>query len=160
VPDWPRIHQERRFGRWSLPLAFFSLLYGVGVRFRLKVYEKGIFRGKSLPGFVLSVGNITAGGTGKTPAVAMLAQWALSEGHRVVILSKGYGGRYKQEVLEVSDGKHVHADSQVAGDEPLLLARAVSGSPVVISKNRYLGGMYAHKNSALTSLSWMTDFNT
>ena len=145
MPDWPRIHQERRFGRWSLPLAFFSLLYGVGVRFRLKAHEKGIFRGKSLPGFVLSVGNITAGGTGKTPAVAMLAQWALSEGHRVAILSKGYGGRYKQEVLEVSDGKHVHADSQVAGDEPLLLARAVSGSPVVISKNRYLGGMYAHK---------------
>ena len=145
MPDWSIIHQERRFGRWSLPLAFFSLLYGVGVRFRLKAYEKGIFRGKSLPGFVLSVGNITAGGTGKTPAVAMLAQWAVGEGHRVAILSKGYGGRYKQKVLEVSDGKHIYADSQVAGDEPFLLARGVSGSPVVISKNRYLAGMYAYK---------------
>ena len=145
MPDWSRIHQERRFGRWTLPLAFFSLLYGVGVRFRLKAYEKGISRGKSLPGFVLSVGNITAGGTGKTPAVAMLAKWALGEGHRVAILSKGYGGRYKGEVLEVSDGKHIYADSQVAGDEPSLLARGVSGSPVVISKNRYLAGMYAHK---------------
>ncbi len=145
MPNWSRIHQKRRFGLWSLPLAFFSILYGVGVRFRLKAYEKRIFRGKSLPGFVVSVGNITAGGTGKTPAVAMLAKWALGEGHRVAILSKGYGGRYKQEVLEVSDGKHIHADSQVAGDEPVLLARGVSGSPVVISKNRYLAGIYAHK---------------
>jgi tetraacyldisaccharide 4'-kinase len=96
MPEWSKIHQERRFGLWSLPLAFFSLLYDVGVRFRLKAYERGIFRGKSLPGFVVSVGNITAGGTGKTPAVAMLARWALNEGHRVAILSKGYGGRYKQ----------------------------------------------------------------
>jgi len=145
VPDWSRIHQERQFGRWTLPLASISLFYGVGVRFRLKAYEKGISRGKSLPGFVISVGNITAGGTGKTPAVAMLAKWALGEGHRVAILSKGYGGRYKEDVLEVSDGKHIYLDSQVAGDEPSLLARGVSGSPVVISKNRYLAGMYAHK---------------
>jgi len=120
-------------------------LYDVGVRFRLKAYEKGIFKGKSLPGFVVSVGNITAGGTGKTPAVAMLARWALNEGHRVAILSKGYGGRYKQEVLEVSDGKRIYADSQVAGDESVLLARGVSGSPVIISKNRYMAGMYAFK---------------
>ena len=145
MPDWSRIHQERRFGRWSLPLAFFSLLYDVGVRFRLKAYQRGMFRRKSLPGFVVSVGNITAGGTGKTPAVAMLAKWALNEGHRAAILSKGYGGRYKQDVLEVSDGKRIYADSRVAGDEPVLLARGISGSPVIISKNRYLAGMYAHK---------------
>jgi len=145
MPDWSRIHQERRFSLWSLPLALCSLLYDVGVRFRLKAYEKGIFKGKSLPGFVVSVGNITAGGTGKTPAVAMLARWALNEGHRVAILSKGYGGRYKQEVLEVSDGKRIYADSQVAGDESVLLARGVSGSPVIISKNRYMAGMYAFK---------------
>lgn len=145
MPDWPRIHREKRFGPWTLPLALFSVLYGLGVRLRLSAYTKGISTGKSLPGFVLSVGNITAGGTGKTPAVAMLAKWALGEGHRVAILSKGYGGRYKQEVLEVSDGEHIYADSQMAGDEPFLLAREVSGSPVVISKNRYLAGMYAHK---------------
>jgi len=145
MPDWSRIHQERRFNLWTLPLALFSVLYGLGVWFRFKAYEKRIFRGKSLPGFVISVGNINTGGTGKTPAVAMLAKWALGEGYRVAILSKGYGGRNKQEVLEVSDGKHIYADSQVAGDEPSLLARGVSGSPVVISKNRYVAGMYAHK---------------
>ena len=145
MPDWSRIHRERRFSLWSLPLALFSFLYDLGVRFRLKAYEKGIFRRKSLPGFVVSVGNITAGGTGKTPAVAMLAKWALNEGHRVAILSKGYGGRYKQEVLEVSDGNRIYADSQTAGDEPVLLARAGSGSPVIISKNRYMAGMYAYE---------------
>ena len=145
MPDWSRIHQKRRFGLWSIPLAFFSLLYNVGVWFRLKAYEKGILRGKSLPGFAVSVGNITTGGTGKTPAVAMLAEWAIGEGHRVAILSKGYGGRYKQEILEVSDGKHIYADSQIAGDEPVLLARKGGGSPVIISENRYLAGMYAYK---------------
>jgi len=145
MPDWSRIHREKRFGPWTLPLALFSVLYGLGVRVRLSAYTKGISTRKSLPGFVISVGNITAGGTGKTPAVAMLAKWAFGEGHRVAILSKGYGGRYKQEVLELSDGKRIYADSQVAGDESVLLARGVSGSPVVISKNRYLAGMYAHK---------------
>ena len=145
MPDWSRIHREKRFGPWTLPLALFSVLYGLGVRVRLSAYTKGISTRKSLPGFVISVGNITAGGTGKTPAVAMLAKWAFGEGHRVAILSKGYGGRYKQEVLELSDGKRIYADSQVAGDESVLLARGVSGSPVVISKNRYLAGMYAHE---------------
>lgn len=145
MPDWSRIHREKRFGAGTLPLALFSVLYGAGVRFRLSAYEKGIFRGKSLPGFVVSVGNLTAGGTGKTPAVAMLAKWALGEGHHVAVLSKGYGGRYKQDVLEVSDGERICADARVAGDESCLLAKEIAGSPVIISRSRYRGGMYAHE---------------
>jgi len=144
MPDWSRIHREKRFGPWTLPLALFSVLYGLGVRLRLSAYTKGIFRGKSLPGYVVSVGNLTAGGTGKTPAVVMLARWALGQGHRVVILSRGYGAQYKQEILEVSDGKGRYADARMAGDEPSLLAREVPGSPVIISRSRYRAGMYAH----------------
>ena len=94
---------------------------------------------------MVSVGNLTVGGTGKTPAVVMLAEWALDQGHRVSILSRGYGGRNRQEILEVSDGKGKYADARMAGDEPSLLARAVPGSPVLISRDRYRAGIYGHR---------------
>lgn len=145
MPDWSRIHRETGFGPWTCPLALFSFLYGLGVRLRLRAYDKGVFSSRSLPGFVVSVGNLTAGGTGKTPAVAMLAGWALDQGYRVAILSRGYGAQNRQEILEVSNGKGKYADIRMAGDEPSLLARAVPGSPVVISRDRYRAGRYAHR---------------
>ena len=91
------------------------------------------------------MGNLTAGGTGKTPAVAAFAQWALDKNIQPAILSRGYGGQYKTRVLAVSDGKRVLTNARLAGDEPLLLARKVLGSPVVLSKERYGAGMYAHE---------------
>ncbi len=94
---------------------------------------------------MVSVGNLTAGGTGKTPAVALLTKWAVAEKYSVAIISRGYGGDYQSPVLEVSDGRRVRADAGTAGDEPVLLAQQVSGSPVVLSRKRYLAGMYAHK---------------
>jgi tetraacyldisaccharide 4'-kinase len=108
-PDWSRLHKEKTLGLWSLSMAFLSVLYGAGVGLRLWTYNRGLFRRRSLPGFGVSVGNITTGGTGKTPAVAMVAVWARKEGHRVAILSRGYGGTYKNEVLEVSDGRDIKA---------------------------------------------------
>ncbi|RJR46453.1 MAG: hypothetical protein C4576_10835, partial [Desulfobacteraceae bacterium] len=62
--DWPEIHERRNFGAISFPLALLSFFYGMGVKWRAKVRR----RRQRLPGFVLSVGNITTGGTGKTPA--------------------------------------------------------------------------------------------
>lgn len=100
---------------------------------------------KSLPGFVVSIGNLTAGGTGKTPAACMLAQWALGEGYRVAVLSRGYGGQYKTKVLEVSDGNDVKSKADEGGDEPNLMARKLQGVPVIVSKERYLAGQFAHK---------------
>ena len=117
-PDWSLIHQKESLGLWSLFLAFFSILYALGCRFRLWAYNKGVFKRRFLPGFVVSIGNLTTGGTGKTPAVAMLARWAQGEGYHVAILSKGYGGRYKGKVLEVSDGRRIKADPGETGDEP------------------------------------------
>ena len=143
--DWSSIHREKSLKFYTPALAFFSWLYGFAQRLRYAAYGLGILRKKSLPGFVVSVGNLTAGGTGKTPAVAALAKWALSEKLQVCIISRGYGGQYKSRVLAVSDGQRVLADSRLAGDEPVLLAREVPGSPVVLSRKRYLAGMYAHK---------------
>lgn len=129
-----------------MPLAICAVLYGIGVRCRMGAYGSGILRGNVLPGFVVSVGNLTAGGTGKTPAVIMLARWALGQGYRVAILSRGYGAQTRDEVLQVSDGNGTYADARLAGDEPSLLARSVPEVPVVISRDRYRAGMYARKH--------------
>ena len=141
--DWSRIHQSRIFSLVTLPLALCSFLYGLGVRFRLMACRKR--KGKTLPGVVVSIGNLTAGGTGKTPAACMVAEWALTEGYRVAILSRGYGGRHKGRVLEVSDGNDIKARPAEAGDEPCLLARRLKGIPVVVAKKRYFAGLYAHE---------------
>jgi tetraacyldisaccharide 4'-kinase len=77
-------------------LAFFSLLYGIAQRLRYAAYDLGILKKKRLPGLVVSVGNITAGGTGKTPAVAALAKWAVSEKIKTCIISRGYGGAVQE----------------------------------------------------------------
>ncbi len=124
-------------------LALGSILYGLGVRVRVGMYKLGLLRQRQLPGFVLSVGNITVGGTGKTPMVIMLAQWAREQGHRVCVLSRGYGGAYKGDVVEVSDGERIKVSWQECGDEPYMIARRLKGVPVIVAKKRYLGGIYA-----------------
>lgn len=144
-PEWSQIHQKESPGLWFPLLTFSSALYGLGVRLRLWAYECGLFKKEYLPGFVVSIGNITAGGTGKTPAVVMLAQWAKDKGYRVAVLSRGYGGQYKTKVLAVSDGNRIKSGPEEAGDEPYLLATRLSGIPVVVSKKRFLAGLFAHE---------------
>ncbi len=133
-----------RAGGASL-LAPLAALYGAGVRLRLRLHERGLLRQRRLPGFVLSVGNLTAGGTGKTPAVISLAKWARAQGHRVAVLSRGYRGKYRGEVLEVSDGARIRPDFRLSGDEPQLLARSLPGIPVILSRKRFLAGRYARE---------------
>lgn len=123
----------------------FSAIYRTAVKTRLRAYQSGIFKKYSLPGFVLSIGNITTGGTGKTPAVMMLASWARGIGLKVAVLSRGYGGRYKAEVFEVSDGDSILATPSEAGDEPFLLANNLKDIPVILSKRRFLAGSFARE---------------
>ena len=127
---------------WVRPaLAPFAALYGVGVFLRLSAVRR---RPKaSLPGFVVSIGNVTVGGTGKTPAACLIAEWGLREGYRVAVLSRGYRGRYREEVLVVSDGYEVKAGPLEAGDEPYLMAKRLPGVPVLVSKKRRLAGARA-----------------
>ncbi|MFC1868974.1 tetraacyldisaccharide 4'-kinase [Thermodesulfobacteriota bacterium] len=133
---------EKRINIATPLLALLSFLYGLGVRLRLAAVKRR--RKRSLPGFVVSIGNLTTGGTGKTPAACMLAEWASGEGHKAVVLSRGYRGSYKTKVFVVSDGNEIYAGPGKAGDEPYLLAERLSGVPVIISKNRYLAGTTAH----------------
>jgi tetraacyldisaccharide 4'-kinase len=137
---WSAPHQKRERNLLSLFLGFLSLLYSGAVRLRLLAYRKGLLKAKSLPAFVVSVGNITAGGTGKTPFVAMLSEWAAHRGVRTAILSRGYKRKSKMKSLVVSDGKGQISSVSDAGDEPILLAKKFPFTPVLISRDRYAIG--------------------
>ncbi len=104
--------------------------------YRLRILSR---RRLSCP--VVSVGNITTGGTGKTPIVIHLAAHFISEGLRVAVLSRGYGGKRDQgKPLWVSDGQKLLAGPREAGDEPVLIARKVPKAAVVVCPNRILAG--------------------
>ncbi|RPI74980.1 MAG: tetraacyldisaccharide 4'-kinase [Desulfobacteraceae bacterium] len=120
-----------------------SWLYYLGIKLRSLIlnYKKP----STLSGMVVSVGNLTTGGTGKTPAVIMLAQWALQAGYRPAILSRGYGGRYHETILEVTDGIVLKSNAAEAGDEPCLMAEKLRGVPIVLSAKRFLAGQWSQK---------------
>jgi tetraacyldisaccharide 4'-kinase len=141
--DWAEIHDRKGFTPLAMLLAPLSSVYGITVRLRVKLYPEP--KRKSLPGFVVSIGNLTVGGTGKTPAAILIAEWAVSQRYRPAILSRGYGGKRQKEVLEVSDVNNVLSSAAEAGDEPYLMAKRLPGVPVIVSRQRYLAGLVAHK---------------
>ena len=95
---------------------------------------------------VISVGNIAMGGRGKTPTVAAIARLLVAAGERPAILSRGYGRRLAEDgAVIVSDGTHISADLDRAGDEPLLLARTVPGAAVVVCDQRAIAGALAER---------------
>ena len=95
---------------------------------------------------VISVGNLSVGGTGKTPLVAQIAEWLMARGERPAILSRGYKRRYVEDgVVVVSDGTSMLTDVDRSGDEPLLLARAVPGAIVCVCEERHLAGAIAER---------------
>jgi tetraacyldisaccharide 4'-kinase len=143
MADWSKIHERTTLSPTLIPLAGLSSLYGLAVGIRTRFYEKR--RKKELPGFVLSIGNLTVGGTGKTPAAAMIADWALREGYRPAILSRGYGSRHRGRTLEISDGQRLLCTPAEAGDEPCLLTKNLPGVPVVLSKARHDAGLLARE---------------
>jgi len=141
--NWSILHAKRQSNVITFLLRPVSLIYGLAVQLRLIAYKVGLFSIKSLPTYVISVGNITTGGTGKTPFVAMLAEWASRNGFRVGILSRGYKRKRGHSSLVVSNGKKVLASVVEAGDEPFLLAKKLPSVPVLISKKRYRIGHLA-----------------
>jgi tetraacyldisaccharide 4'-kinase len=117
----------------NLMLAPLSALYGIATRARQALYHQGAFSVERIKAPVISVGNITAGGTGKTPLVAWLARALALEGKRACILTRGYGRENPKSRVLVSDGERVLANAREGGDEPLMLAELLRGMAAVIS---------------------------
>ena len=124
-------------------LYVFSLIYRQLVNCKLAGYELGIFRRKKLDCFVISLGNVTVGGTGKTPTAQRLARDIRDMGYRVVILNRGYRAKWHGDVGVVSDGKRLHMDAAEAGDEAYMLAKHLPNVPVLIGAERAITGQYA-----------------
>ncbi|MBU0967535.1 MAG: tetraacyldisaccharide 4'-kinase [Proteobacteria bacterium] len=120
---------------------FFSPFYSVAMSLRATLYRKGLLKQERLPVPVISVGNLTMGGTGKTPMVMYLAR--LLADKSPVIVSRGYGGKARERVNVVSDGRTVSLTASAAGDEPFYMAENLPGVPVLTSRNRVDGGQYA-----------------
>lgn len=110
-----------------------SALYGAITRTRLALYRRGMLTTHHVGVPVIGVGNITTGGTGKTPLVAWLARRLASDGNRVCILTRGYGRNDSTKQVLVSDGKTLFADAANGGDEARLLAELLVGVAAVIS---------------------------
>ncbi len=119
-----------------------SFLYGAGTVFRNRLYRSGCLEQKSLPCPVISVGNITAGGTGKTPMAIYLADLLTRLGRKPVVISRGYKGRLKKGAAVVGNGYDLFLDADQAGDEPHMMAR-MKQFGVVVGKNRYHAGLLA-----------------
>jgi tetraacyldisaccharide 4'-kinase len=97
------------------------------MRIREYLYQKGVFSSTSFDVPVISIGNLTMGGTGKTPMVQHLARLLQKNGFQPAIVSRGYGGATKERINIVSDGEHVLLDAAYVGDEPRMLAEALPG---------------------------------
>jgi len=120
-----------------------ALVYAGIQSIRGTLYAKCILKARSLPRPVISVGNITVGGTGKTPVTAYIARLLIGRGLRVAVLSRGYGGSLEGETAIVADGRTILMNAGQCGDEPYLLATTVPGLMVVMGPDRYSAGMLA-----------------
>ncbi|MBT9138316.1 tetraacyldisaccharide 4'-kinase [candidate division NPL-UPA2 bacterium Unc8] len=136
----------------NIILTVLSQLYRVVIFFIALFYRRDILRRRKLPCYVISVGNITAGGTGKTPAVAMIAGLLKERGRKVAILSRGYKRIHSRwsivhsKIGVVSDGAKTLMDVKESGDEPYLLSRKLPGIAVLVGGDRRLTGSYAITN--------------
>ena len=128
-------------------LSPFGWAYAAGAGLRNALYDRGWLEMHDLGALTISVGNITAGGTGKTPVVALVAELLISSGERVCILTRGYGRRDPAKRVVVSDGSAILADAETGGDEPVELARRLAGKAVIIADaDRVAAAKFAIEN--------------
>jgi tetraacyldisaccharide 4'-kinase len=143
-------------------LFFASRFYRMGNQFRIWLYDRRLIRNRALGCLVVSIGNLSCGGTGKTPVVEVFARSLRSQGRRVAILSRGYRSRkrpfwyrvkhfFGSQKIElppkvVSDGKNLLLNSEYAGDEPYMLASNLKDVAVLVDKDRVKSGLYAISN--------------
>lgn len=134
-------------------LKFCSIFYGIASDFKNTLYDKNILKPKKVDTFVISVGNFTTGGVGKTPVVAELAKYFVEQGERVAIISRGYGGKLNNKKVNViSDGINLYYKADMAGDEPYWLAVNLNMCAVLTCSNRYKACKHAIKELGVTKI--------
>lgn len=128
--------------RSLMPLAG---LYGVGVRLRQQAFQRGWLKSQRLSRPVISIGNLTVGGSGKTPLVAMVTSILLRHGYKPGILTRGYRRERGTDLIALEPQSQRAPDSRTVGDEPALLARQLPHVPIIVCANRYLAGRLAEE---------------
>ncbi len=148
------ISPERKF--YHIPVYFALKILSIFnywiCQFRKEAYRWGLFPARKLNCRVISVGNLTLGGTGKTPFVIMIAETLRGNGKKPAILSRGYGGRSQEKVNVVCDGKKILMSPEMAGDEPVMMAQRLQNIPILTGPDRYLTGRYAIDHFAIDTL--------
>jgi len=127
-------------------------LYGAGAWTNRILHETGLRPRRRLPAVVLSVGNITVGGSGKTPFCIWLARWLRDEGRAPAILARGYAREDEASLVVVHDGRRLRAGVGAGGDEPVLIAQALGDTPVVVCSDRGRAGRLALRRFAVDTL--------
>ncbi len=126
--------------------------YGLGMDVRNRLYDRAVLPSHSLGARTISIGNLTAGGTGKTPLVELTARMLAESGEKVCILSRGYGRTDPRRRVIVSDGERVLADASTGGDEPVELARKLLGQAIVIADADRVGAAaWAQEHFGITA---------
>ena len=123
----------------------FAAVFRLGVTLRLAAYRRGWFKTRRLSQPVVSVGNLTTGGTGKTPIVALVAKILLEHGWKPSILTRGYGRRSKADLIVIEPRPARQPDAREVGDEPALLARTLVEIPLVVCADRFRAGKVAEE---------------
>jgi tetraacyldisaccharide 4'-kinase len=130
----------------------FSFLYGLITKIRRTLYQRETFASADFGVKTISVGNITVGGTGKTPLVAYIAEKLMEQGEKVCILTRGYGRDNPKERVLAADGEKILADARDAGDEPFELAKKLAGRAIIISDaKRAEAGKWAREKFGVTT---------
>lgn len=146
-------YNKNNTGLFFNTLKLCSFFYSVGSNLKNFLYDKKIFRPKKVDAFVISVGNLTTGGVGKTPVVAEIAKYYVSAGDKVAIVSRGYGGKLNNKKVHViSDGINLHYNAEMAGDEPYWLAVNLNMCAVLTCANRYRACKYAVEKLGVTKI--------
>lgn len=122
-----------------------STLFASITKLRRYAYKRQWLQSEKLPVPVVSIGNITVGGTGKTPIIQAIAHYLQQQGKTPAILSRGYRGTYKN-IQTVSDGKTILATATEVGDEPIQLAKQLPQTPIIVCRDRIVGGKYIIKH--------------
>lgn len=134
-------------------LKFCSLFYGAGSGFKNFLYDKNILKPAKVNAYVISVGNLTTGGVGKTPVVAEIAKYFVEQGEKPAIISRGYGGKLNnKEINVISDGINLYHKADMAGDEPYWLAVNLNMCAVLTCSNRAKAAKYAIEKLDVTKI--------